>query len=249
MAGTCQGDLVAVLEELALEAGADGDRFGTAPAELEHGTVGVLGRPADGARAEQVAGVEVAAGDRVVRQLLLHRPVHPLEVGTRHRHRLGAVVSCQLQTGFNVQTSTRLSQTLTRWSILTEDFHVEVDVEVEVVVVAQVGQRLRLLRVVGDAERLQRLHRYHPRRHGRRKVLGQERTQRHVLPLLNVARCRPTIVTTTKNTKTNKQKFRVRQLEKNRPQKLDGKGMKTRPKTAIEPKSSTCNKPVSKLKD
>jgi hypothetical protein len=35
----------------------------------------------DGAGAEQIAGSEVAAGHGVVHQLLLHRPVHVLEVG------------------------------------------------------------------------------------------------------------------------------------------------------------------------
>jgi len=38
-------------------------------------------RSADGSRAKKVAGPHVAAGDGVVDQLLLHRPVHVLKVG------------------------------------------------------------------------------------------------------------------------------------------------------------------------
>jgi hypothetical protein len=53
----------------------------TFPAELQHGAELVVGGTGDGAARHQVARVCVATRDGVVRQLLLHRPVHVLEVG------------------------------------------------------------------------------------------------------------------------------------------------------------------------
>ena len=47
--------------------------------------IAVAHRPGDGARAHEVARSDVTSGDRVVGELLLHGPVHVLEVGLGHR--------------------------------------------------------------------------------------------------------------------------------------------------------------------
>ena len=55
----------------------------------------------------------------------------------------------------------------------------------------QIGQRLWILRRTVQTKRLQRLARHHPRADRRAERLGLERAERHVFPLLDVARARP----------------------------------------------------------
>src|SRR5687768_8479745 len=58
--------------------------------------------------------------------------------------------------------------------------------------ISQVRQHMRKLLWSFSTKRLQRIHRNNPWRDGGGKVLGEKRTQRHVLPLLNIA-CGPVI--------------------------------------------------------
>lgn len=138
---------------------------GAGPGEFEHGTERILRRAADGAGCEYVADAHVAAADGVVRQLLGHVPVHVPEVGAAD----GVVVA-----------------------VGGADDDLEVDVVVLVAVGAQVGQHGGYLLGAGYAERLQRLQHHHPRRHGGGEIFAEERPQRHVFPLLDVAR-RPVV--------------------------------------------------------
>eukprot|EP01139_Manchomonas_bermudensis_P021363 Amastigsp_a682245_60.p2 type:complete len:274 gc:universal Amastigsp_a682245_60:1014-193(-) len=68
------------------------------------------------------------------------------------------------------------------------DVDLEVDVEDVVVGVAEVRQRRGDLGLCGAFERLECGHGDDPRRDGGAKVLAEERAERHILPLLNVAR-------------------------------------------------------------
>jgi hypothetical protein len=53
----------------------------SAPGQFEQTSVRVRGGTADGARRQQVSGIQVAAADGVVGELLTHVPVQVLEVG------------------------------------------------------------------------------------------------------------------------------------------------------------------------
>ncbi len=95
-------------------------------------------------------------------QLLYRRPVHVFEIGAADANRL---------------VHLRRAQT---------------DIEFQVVIVRlrlpQVRQRRRILHRAMDAARLQRLARDDPRTDRGRKCLGLERPERHVFPLLDIAR-------------------------------------------------------------
>src|SRR5690606_4843828 len=77
------GDLVAVEEEGAGLAGGELDGpagpGGGVPGELQEAAAGLGGGAGDGAGGEEVAGLEVAAVAGVVRDHLVHRPVHVAE--------------------------------------------------------------------------------------------------------------------------------------------------------------------------
>jgi hypothetical protein len=68
----------------------------------------------------------------------------------------------------------------------------QTDIELKIVIVRlrllQIGQRRRILLGPMKAERLQRLARHDPRADRGRERLGLERPERHVFPLLDVAR-------------------------------------------------------------
>src|SRR5687767_2274539 len=75
-----KGHAIAVLQETALLPVRQGDRFAAAPAQLQHAPERVRRRPTDGARCQEVARVQIAAVDRMVRHLLRHVPVEVLAV-------------------------------------------------------------------------------------------------------------------------------------------------------------------------
>mmetsp|Transcript_5796 Transcript_5796/g.18243 ORF Transcript_5796/g.18243 Transcript_5796/m.18243 type:complete len:430 (-) Transcript_5796:18-1307(-) len=155
-------DGVAVLDHLALRAARELDRLRPLPRELDHGAVRPLRGARDRAGGDDVAWAHVASVDAVVGELLEDAPVHVLVVGVGDDHRV---------------------------ALLGVDRHRQVDVVVARRRVAQVRQRLRLgLRGAGDAEGLKGEGRDDPRRDGRAEVLAQERAERDVLPLLDVAR-------------------------------------------------------------
>ena len=97
------------------------ERLGAAPGQLQQAAAAALVRAADRAGGQQVAGPQVAAGDRVVRQLLVHRPVEVPEVA--------AADACAAR---------RVAGVLQR--------HLERDVEAVSLRRAQVRQRRRILR-------------------------------------------------------------------------------------------------------
>lgn len=69
---------------------------------------------------------------------------------------------------------------------LTFDTNFQVNVEIVLVIMDQVREWLGVLWVVVHQEWLECIHGHHPRGDGGAKVLGQEWTQWHVLPLLYV---------------------------------------------------------------
>jgi len=121
-------------------------------------------RSGDGACAAQVAGLHVAARHAVVHQHLLQRPVHVPQVGVGQHGGL--------------RSAGRL------------DSNGEVDVNGATLVgLVEVGQWRRVLFRPGAAEGRQGVHGHNPRRDGRAEVLGSKRTERDVLPRLDVASC------------------------------------------------------------
>ena len=136
-------------------------RLSTAPADFQHGAEGTFLGAADCARSHHVAGMDVAAVDRVVRKLLAHVPVHVLEIGTAHRE---------------------------AFAIFGNDFHFEGHVVMALSLVSEVRQNRRVLVRSRNAIRRQSVQRDDPRAHAGTKTLAQERAERHVFPFLDVAR-------------------------------------------------------------
>ena len=128
--------LIAILDELSALPVANIDRLCSTPCNLKHRAVAPRRRARDGARAQQVARLHRAAGDGVVCKLLLHRPVHVLEVAVGYH---GSFLARRLDCGG------------------------QVNVKVVRVLVRQVRQRGRVLRDVWGQERLQCIHGHDPR--------------------------------------------------------------------------------------
>lgn len=128
------------------------------------------------ARTEQVARLQLAAVDAVVRHQLRHGPVHAAGVAQ----------------GQAVRSSALLAHAL------GQQQHFEFDIECTGGLVALVQQVRQWLRVairacrLGAAERLQRFSRDHPRRDGGNEAFGQERPQGLVFPSLDITR-RPVV--------------------------------------------------------
>src|SRR5438105_13684614 len=80
LAVAAQDDAIAVLEERARLAVGQMNRLLAALAELEQRPRLIGGRPRERAGAEQVAGLQVAAVDRVMRDHLRNGPVRIVEV-------------------------------------------------------------------------------------------------------------------------------------------------------------------------
>src|SRR5208337_1642522 len=83
-------DLVAILEKGARRPAAERKRPLPVPRQFEEAAPGVLAAAADGARAQQIAHLQVAAGDGMVRELLRHAPVKVAEIGAAERRRVAA---------------------------------------------------------------------------------------------------------------------------------------------------------------
>src|SRR5208282_4226361 len=83
-------DLVAILEKGARRPAAKRERPLPVPRQFEEAPPGVLAAAADGARAQQIAHLQVAAGDSMVRELLRHAPVQVAEIGAAERRRVAA---------------------------------------------------------------------------------------------------------------------------------------------------------------
>mmetsp|Transcript_15676 Transcript_15676/g.32170 ORF Transcript_15676/g.32170 Transcript_15676/m.32170 type:complete len:237 (+) Transcript_15676:404-1114(+) len=135
------------------------------PRQLQHASKGVGLGAADSAGSKEVARLHVASRHGVVHQLLLHIPVHVLEVGARDHSR-----------GFHV---------------FSLNLHLEGNVIRAVVRVLEVWQWDGAVLLAGRgfaAERLKSVQGHHPRRDRGGEVFGPEGPQRYVLPLLNVAR-------------------------------------------------------------
>ena len=153
--------MVAVFEEAAGLAIAQGQRRGSVPGEFQQAAALGLVVAADGARAQQVAHAHGAAGGGMVHQLLERRPVHVAEIavadgdGRAHGRRL------------------------------------QINLKAHVIVLqsalAQIGQGGGLLRRGGRAEGLQRLLRHHPGGDRCGEGLGEEGAEGLVFPGLNIA--------------------------------------------------------------
>src|SRR5262245_46653508 len=166
-----QDHLVARLQEAPRLAARQRQRLGAAPGELDQAAAVLLRRPRDGAARDQVAGAQVAAVRAVVRDPLREGPVDVAQVAAAQRERRQAALAHQ---GARQQ-------------------HLELQVHAAagpVLLVVEVRQRLRILGRTLEgrhAERRERLERHHPRADRGREALGEERAERLVLPLLQVA--------------------------------------------------------------
>ena len=138
------------------------DGFLAVPAEFEEGAEAAFFGAGDGPGAKQVAHVHVAAGYRVVRQLLVRTPVHVLEVAARDQCRLAHLGGLK--------------------------GHIQLHIVRVVVRVSQVGEGLGDLICQLCLEGLQGLRCDDPGRDGRCEVLRVEGTQWDVLPFLEVSR-------------------------------------------------------------
>lgn len=73
-------DLVVVLQELPGLSARQLQCLGSPPAQFQEGSIGVWSLAGDGAGGHQITRPEIAAGDRVMSNLLQWRPVKVLEV-------------------------------------------------------------------------------------------------------------------------------------------------------------------------
>ena len=147
------------------------DRLLARRGQLEQ-RAGLLGRgTGHRARAEQVAGLQVAAVDRVMRDELRDRPVRVTEI--RRRQPIAGVAA--LAHRFGLQP--RLERDVDRASVAVRGR-------------VEIRQRRRIAGRMPEraAERRERIERDDPRRDRRREVLREERSERLVLPALDVAR-------------------------------------------------------------
>ena len=124
----------------------------------------------DGAGAEQIAGSEVAAGHGVVHQLLLHRPVHVLEVGAAddlRSRRLGRLEG-HLELDVVAVAKCWLSELLAT----REEEEDDDNLPGLGVLVLEVGKRLGLILLGAlHAEGLKSFQGNHPRRDGADEIL------------------------------------------------------------------------------
>lgn len=176
LAAGAEDDLVAVLEEAPGLAGGQLHRLLAASGDLQQrAELAGLGA-GQGAGAEQVAGLQLAAIDAVVGDHLRHRPVHAQAVAQGQALRRQAFLA----------------------QALGEQQDLQLDVEGAVglvVVVVEIRQRPRVAfgaRWLGTAERLQGFGGDHPGRDAGNEALRQERAERLVFPGLDVAR-RPVV--------------------------------------------------------
>ena len=167
---------VAVLDEAALLAARHRDRLAAARGKFKQAAPASFVGAGDGARADQVAGQEIAAIRGVMRHHLRHRPVHHRErgLGEAERRRARAPHRLRRHVGFERDVEAALRA---------------------ICGVVEMRQRRRIaLRPCegGGAERQERFLRHHPGRHGGGEILSQKRAERLVFESLHVAR-RPVV--------------------------------------------------------
>src|ERR1017187_1956042 len=165
-APTGNGKRIAVLQPFTRFAVGQFQRIRAAPGQFEHATARILGRSADRATSQEIAGLKIAAVDGVMSELLRNAPVKVLEI--RSRDYVWLAQFCGLQLRF------------------------EMNVDGEIIRHPQIWQRLGILWRKRFAKRLERIKCHDPRRNARAKVFGQERTERLVFPRLNIA-CAPIV--------------------------------------------------------
>src|SRR5262245_13181984 len=162
--------LIPVLKETALLAGCKPERIVPAARRLEQTAEAASLRRGDRARPEQVSWLQVAATAGVVGDELRDGPIHVSRAAERH----------------TVRRQTLLPQTRRD----EKYFQIELKHSLPLIAIIQkvrqrlwVGFRPRSLR---HAERSKRLRSHYPGRDGRREILRQERTERLILPGLDV---------------------------------------------------------------
>jgi len=151
---------IAILEHLAGVAILELNSFLTLPGQLEHRTELVLLFTGDGTRTKEVTRLEIAASNGVVCKHLICSPVEVL--------------------GVRGADNGLLSLTLWR------DGDLQVDVVRERLVFCEVFKWSRILYLVGNCERSERVESNDPRGDCSTEVLGTEGTQGDILPALNV---------------------------------------------------------------
>src|SRR5260221_4107963 len=151
------GHLVAVLEKGARLAARELQRILAGKRELHQRAEGVGGGARQGSRAEQIAGLQVAAVGCLVRDDLRESPVRVAEIAAREAQ-----------------------QALHLWRA---QVHLQLDGEAAFALVAlieKVRQRPRIIacaRESGTAVRLQRIHRHNPGGNGGGEALAEERPE------------------------------------------------------------------------
>src|SRR5262249_38077865 len=144
-----QDHFVAILEKLASLSGRELDGLGAAPCELEKAAARFFRRAGDRAAREEIAGLQIAAVRRVVRDELGNRPVHVAHVSAAETDRLGHLRGAE------------------------PDFDLNVEGDVVLQVVEWLWIALRALKGIG-AERLERVERDDPWGDRRREVLREK---------------------------------------------------------------------------
>ncbi len=178
LAPAAHDHLVAVFQEPARLAGGQGDGPRAAPRQLQQAAARAFVRARHGAARQQVAGSQVAAVAGVMRRASARTSSTSTERLPR-AEATGAPPDAPHLPG--------------------REQHLEREVEAPVRPrwqarrgTAAATGRPRAAAKAGDAERRERFERDHPGRDGGREVLGEERPERLVLPLLDVAR-RPVV--------------------------------------------------------
>src|SRR5260221_5460881 len=167
-----QDDLVATFEEATRLPRSERERLAATLGQLQQAAEALARRAADGAGAEEVAGVKIAAAAAVMRDELRHGPVELGAVGLRQAWRRKPLAAHRLGEEERFERDVERAGTLVR--LIPE-------------IVERLGVAGRPLRL-GLAERRERFGGHYPGRDRRREILGEERAQRLVFPGLHIAR-------------------------------------------------------------
>src|SRR5258708_6565060 len=167
-----QDDLVAPFEEATRLPRSERERLAATLGQLQQAAEALARRAADGAGAEEVAGVKIAAAAAVMRDELRHGPVELGAVGLRQALRRQPLAAHRLGEEERLERDVERAGTLVR--LIPE-------------IVERLGVAGRPLRL-GLAERRERFGGHYPGRDRRREILGEERAQRLVFPGLHIAR-------------------------------------------------------------
>src|SRR6185437_6039844 len=151
-------------------------RFLAAARQLEQAAAALAARRRDGARAEKIAGSQIAAVGGVMRDHLRRRPIEVPRIAGRQAMRREARFAHRLGLDQQIERDVESARRL-------------------IVLVEQGGKRRRIAggaRRLRDAERRQRLGGHDPRRDAGMDAFREERTERLIFPALYVAR-RPVV--------------------------------------------------------